>query len=101
MDLPKSDLARSTQHEPDFSWPSEVRVTVIWNIHGRAHVRSEFIDANTFFGHGGHGAPMEGSALIGMIDRLRRAGPPPVPRSNPKPYHGGSAKKRTSNGKAR
>jgi hypothetical protein len=78
---PISDLARSVQHEQDRSWPHEVKIEINW-LHksGRISGRSEIISADRFFGTGNHGAPLEGAALIGIIERLRREGPPKVVR---------------------
>jgi hypothetical protein len=82
---PISDLARSTQHDQDRSWPHEVKISVRWiDTEGRILVRSESISANQFFGEGGFGAPIEGAALIGIIERLRREGPPEVVRKGKK-----------------
>lgn len=78
---PISDLSRSVQHEPDQTWPTSVKVQLLWVVGGRNHVRTMDIDANQFFGNGGVGAPMDGSALIGMIENMRREGPPPLPPS--------------------
>lgn len=81
IDLPKSDLSRSIQHDADQTWPHEVKISVKWvDAQGRAAVRSESITSAQFFGHGAHGAPIEGAALIGMIERMRRAGPPKFKR---------------------
>lgn len=76
IDLPKSDLSRSIQHDADQSWPHEVKISVRWLVNDRIVVRSEIITADQFFGLGSHGAPLEGAALVGMIERMRRAGPP-------------------------
>jgi hypothetical protein len=75
-----SDLSRAKQHDPDYSWPTEVKVQIIWLINGHPHVRSNYISAEQFFGFGQYGAPMEGAALVGMINNMRREGPPPVKR---------------------
>ncbi len=74
----QSDLSRAIQHEPDQSWPTEVKVQLIWIIDGHPHVRTFRIEAEQFFGT--QGAPIEGAALIGMIENLRRQGPPDVER---------------------
>jgi hypothetical protein len=78
---PISDLARSTQHDQDRSWPHEVKIEINW-LHksGRISNRSEVISADMFFGMGSFGAPLDGAALIGIIERLRREGPPKVVR---------------------
>jgi hypothetical protein len=77
---PMSDLVRSIQHEPDTTWPQSVKLQLQWVIDGRVHLRTLRIDADAFFGRGGHGAPLDGSALIGMIENMRKEGPPPVER---------------------
>lgn len=94
MDLPAPYTSRSKQHEPDYSWPAEVKVQLIWMIDGRPHIRSHHITGDEFFGLGNHGAPLEGAALVGLIERLRREGPPEVPAR--KNYHGGNAKRKTN-----
>lgn len=80
IEIPAGDLSRTVAHEPNHEWPSEVKVQLVWYIRGRPHVRTIHIDADTFFGRGNHGAPMEGSALVSQIENMRRAGPPPVER---------------------
>ncbi len=80
IEIPAGDLARTTSHEPDHSWPSEVKVQLVWYISGRPHVRTAHIDADHFFGRGAYHAPLDGSALVQQIENLRRAGPPPVER---------------------
>lgn len=74
------DLSRTTSQEPDQNWPTEVKVQLLWVVEGRNHVRSMVIDADAFFGTGAVGAPMDGSALVSMIENMRRQGPPPVER---------------------
>lgn len=86
---PVSDLSRAIQHEPDTEWPTWVKVQLVWQIDGHNHVRTMHIEGDHFFGRGGFGAPMEGAALIGQLENLRKQGPPPVER---KPS--GSKKKR-------
>jgi hypothetical protein len=74
---PISDLSRSVQHESNRVWPHEVKISVKWKDDlDRIYVRSEVISADQFFGSGSYGAPLEGAALIGMIERMRREGPP-------------------------
>lgn len=80
VEIPSGDLSRAITHEPDHSWPSEVKVQLIWYVRGRAHVRTAHIDADQFFGRGNYGAPMPGEALMQSIEQMRRAGPPPVER---------------------
>lgn len=80
VDSPISDLSRSIQHEQDRTWPDSVKVQLLWMVDGHACVRTMIIGADAFFGLGGYGAPLDGSALIGMIENMRREGPPPVER---------------------
>jgi len=85
IDPPKSDLARSTQWEPDDSWPESVKIQLLWLDHsGRPIVRTETISAAQFFGKGSYGAPMDGSQIIQYIERMRKAGPPVKLRREPK-----------------
>ena len=74
---PVSDSNRAINHEPDHTWPSEVKVQLIWMIDGHPYIRTHLIDGDMFFGNGQYGAPMEGAALINHIERMRREGPPP------------------------
>lgn len=85
IDGPISDLSRSVQHEPDRAWPTSVKVELLWVVGGMEYVRTMQIDADHFFGIGGVGAPMDGSALVGMIENMRREGPPPIPPSAGRP----------------
>ena len=81
IDNPVSDLARSTQHEADHSWPHEVKVSIHWcDPSGKVSIRSESISADRFFGTGGYGAPLQGAELIGIIERMKREGPPVILR---------------------
>lgn len=81
IESPVSDLARSIQHEPDTTWPTTVKVQLYWWVEGRPRIRTMLISSDEFFGHGDFGAPLDGSALIGRINNMRREGPPPVPPS--------------------
>jgi hypothetical protein len=78
-DSPVSDTSRAIQHDPDTSWPTWVKLELVWEIDGRAHTRVAHIDGDHFFGRGGFGAPMEGVAIVSMIENMRRDGPPPLP----------------------
>jgi hypothetical protein len=80
IDGPVSDTSRAIQHDPDQTWPTSVVLQVTWHIDGMNRIRTAVIDADAFFGHGGHGAPMPGESLINTIERMRREGPPPLPR---------------------
>lgn len=76
--LPAGDLARCITHEPDDTWPTMIEIVAYWGKDGRkGRRRSVEIPADQFFGRGGHGAPVTGDQLIGMVDRLRRQGPDP------------------------
>lgn len=65
------DLARCKTEEADDTWPTTIEIVAYWG-EGRRKRRSVEIPADQFFGRGGHGAPMSGDHLIGMIDQLRR-----------------------------
>lgn len=79
--IPPSDLSRATSHDADSEWPAEVKISVKWpGPNGNMLVRSETISADQFFGRGAHGAPMTGDYVIGLIERMRRAGRPAKPR---------------------
>jgi len=71
-----SDTSRGIQHDPDHSYPDSVVVRLTWVVNGRVMDRTEEIGADRFFGLGNYGAPIEGAALIGIIENMRRAGPP-------------------------
>jgi len=80
IDNPVSDTDRAIQHDPDQSWPRTLKIQLMWEVDGKPVVRTETITADQFFGRASFGAPMDGSAVIGMIENMRRAGPPPVER---------------------
>lgn len=81
IDIPQSDLARSIQHNADESWPKSVKIQVRWDgPDGRPLIRTETISSDQFFGHGQYGAPLQGEAIVAMIERMRKAGPPVVIR---------------------
>lgn len=81
IEQPGGDLARAVSHEPDQSWPDMVKVQIHWkDAEGRVSVRTRVISADEFFGTGSFGAPMNGDALIAIIELMRREGPPPVER---------------------
>ncbi len=86
IDNPVSDLARSKQMDADHSWPHKVEVSIHWcDPSGKITVRSEDISADRFFGTGGYGAPIMGAELVGIIERLKREGPPkPVRKTKAK-----------------
>ena len=90
-DSPISDLSRSIQHEPNTDWPTTVKVQLHWDVGGHIRIRTIYIEADQFFGHGQYGAPMDGSALIGMIENMRKQGPPAV-------EHPSAGRQRKSNG---
>jgi hypothetical protein len=81
IDLPKSDLDRSIQHNSSQDWPESVKIQLLWrDKNGAPVVSTQLISADQFFGTGSYGAPLDGSAVIQMIERLRRQGPPEVKR---------------------
>ncbi len=84
------DLSRTISTEPDQTWPKSVKVQLHWDVDGHVRVRTLYLTADQFFGLGSFGAPMEGAALIGMIENMRRQGPPVVERriSNPRKKNG-------------
>src|SRR5262245_38475606 len=71
-----SDTDRAIQHNPDQSYPDSVRVEMVWTVDGQPVKSAIWIGRDEFFGLGAYGAPIEGAALIGRIENLRRAGPP-------------------------
>lgn len=76
IDQAVSDTARGIQHDPDQSWPSSVTVQLVWIVGEEHRYRTIDISADRFFGRGAYGAPMPDAALTGMIENLRRMGPP-------------------------
>lgn len=71
-----SDTDRAIQHNPNQTWPTRVMIRVEWVVEGQMYFVDMPISGEEFFGLGGHGAPIDGSALIGRIEQVRRAGPP-------------------------
>ncbi len=80
FDLPKSDLSRFPEQKRNEDWPETVKIALHWIVEGRTIVRAETITADQFFGKGSYGAPLDGQAIIGMIERMRREGPPKFTR---------------------
>lgn len=78
IDQPESDLARVKSQEMDTTWPVSVHIVLLWEGPTKAHplTTGAEISADEFFGLGKYGAPLDGGALIGRIERLRRQGPP-------------------------
>lgn len=77
INQPESDLARVKSQEMDTTWPVSMEIVLWWEgPKGKPVSTKTAILANEFFGHGQHGAPLNGEALIGRIERLRRQGPP-------------------------
>ena len=81
-DMPQSDLSRVVSHEPDQSWPTEVKITLTWKVPivpGRTAVktvrRDHTVSGDEFYGRGRYGAPMSGQSLVSAIERLRKTGP--------------------------
>lgn len=71
-----SDTDRAIQHNPNQDWPDRVSIELVWRRDGVSLTRTLTITGDYFFGLNGYGAPMEGAALIGRIENLRRMGPP-------------------------
>jgi hypothetical protein len=84
MDSPTSDTARGIHHEPDRRYPRSVKIQLFWEIDGHTRIRTEIISADRFFGLGQYGAPIDGQALIGTIENMRREGPPVVEQKGKK-----------------
>jgi hypothetical protein len=84
MDSATSDTARAIQHDPDQSYPQTVVIRLTWVVNGHIRIRTKEINADEFFGLGSYGAPIEGAALIGAIESMRRAGPPVVEQKGKK-----------------
>jgi hypothetical protein len=83
-DMPTSDTSRTQSIEPDQSWPEVVEVRLQWRLpSGRVMATIKQITADEFFGRGKIGAPLNGDAIVSMIERLRREGPP---REKAKPF---------------
>lgn len=77
IESPISDTTRTRNHEADRTWPESVKIAVHWkNEAGRLFIKTEMISAAQFFGMGNYGAPLSGEAIIQMIERMRREGPP-------------------------
>lgn len=77
IDMPASDTSRGIQHNPSETWPESVKIQLVWrDKNGRPAILTELITADAFFGHGRHGAPMDGHYLISLIERMRKSGPP-------------------------
>lgn len=85
IDTTPSDTARGIQHEPNRDYPQSVTIQLTWMVDGVARYRTMDISSDRFFGFGLFGAPIEGAALIGMIENARREGPfIPEPRKHVK-----------------
>lgn len=83
-DIPEPETSRAQSSEPDQTWPEVVEVRLQWRLpSGRVMATIKQITADEFFGRGKHGAPLPGDALISMVERLRREGPP---RDKPEPF---------------
>jgi len=80
----QSDTSRGIHHEPDHSYPVSVVIRLVWVVDGHTRIRTEEISADRFFGFGQYGAPVEGAALVGIIENMRRAGPPVVEQKGKK-----------------
>jgi len=76
ISIPAGDLARVPCLEANDDWPDTIEVRATWKTaKGGRRFRSLEVSGDQFFGRAGYNAPMSGEVLIGMIDRLRRAGP--------------------------
>jgi hypothetical protein len=84
MGLPVSDTERAIHHEPNRRYPRWVKIQLHWEVDGHTRVRTELISADQFFGLGNYGAPIDGGALIGRIENMRREGPPAVEQKGKK-----------------
>jgi hypothetical protein len=70
---PEGALATAKTHETNDDWPTLIEIVAYFGPEGRkGKRRSVEIGADEFFGRGAHGAPMPGSRLIAIIERLRR-----------------------------
>lgn len=96
-----SDTSRGIHHEPDHSYPASVSITLTWVVDGLTYRHAQSISADQFFGFGNFGAPIEGAALISMIENMRRAGPPPPEMFNSPEPATPNAKKVANAGKKR
>jgi hypothetical protein len=73
LHVPEGALATAKCHESNEDWPTLIEIVAYFGPAGRkGKRRSVEINADEFFGRGAHGAPMSGSQLITMIERLRR-----------------------------
>lgn len=70
------DLSRTIVHETVEPWPQLIEIVAYFgppDSPRKGRRKSIEIPADQFFGRGAYGAPMDGAALIRMIDSLRRA----------------------------
>jgi hypothetical protein len=95
IDAPISDTGRAIQHDPDQTWPTSVTITLWWDVGGEMRQKSVGITAAQFFGRGAYGAPLPGDAVIGMIENMRKAGPPPAPRKTGRQPNAAKSKARS------
>ncbi len=102
IEIGQGDLARAVQHEPDMTWPTSLKIELTWWDGTSNRVRTRIISADEFFGVGNFGAPMQGANIVGMIENMRREGPPPPLRKTPpKPKPGKLINPRRKNGPAK
>lgn len=67
------DLAKTTTHESDESWPTMIEIVAYFGKGGRKGKRRSIeISADRFFGRKGFGAPMSGDQMIAIVEQLRR-----------------------------
>ncbi len=71
------DLSRTVSHDSSDEWPQLVEIVAYWGPGRTGRRRSIEIPADKFFGTGRYGAPISGSEIIGMVEKLRREGAKP------------------------
>jgi hypothetical protein len=71
--MPEGSLSTAKCHESNDDWPTLIEIVAYFGEGGRKGKRRSIeISADEFFGRGQYGAPLSGSRLIGMVERLRR-----------------------------
>jgi hypothetical protein len=74
IQVPQGALATAKCHEASDEWPTLIEIVAYFGTDGRkGRRRSIEIPADQWFGRGAYGAPLSGNALIGMVERLRKA----------------------------
>ena len=82
IDNPTSDTARAIHHDPDLKYPQSVTIQLVWVVDGIQRYRTMDISSDRFFGLGQYGAPIDGQAVISMMENARREGPFIPPKAN-------------------